>query len=383
MKVLMVNTAEALRYQGGDLMQMRQTAAALQRLGVTVAESFDNEPDASGFDLAHVFNLRTIGVTPLQVRTLKRHGLPVVMSPIYSNPSIPYWGSQAVAGIFGHPASDDKRSRMLNELAARTLTVARPNGPPLAADRQNRAHEATDRLQRDTLRHVDHLLPNSYLEIADIRRTLGVSTPPFTVVPCAVNANRFADADAEHFSREHGVRNFVLQVGRLEPSKNQLLLALAMREIDAPLVLVGGQLHGHYLEWLKQYGPAGMVMLPNLPQDQLAHAYAAARVHASPSWSETCGLAALEAAFVGCSVVMGIYGHEVEYFREEAYYCDPADVASIRAAVKLALANHATDAGRRESLQRRIRAENNWDRAAEMTLNAYRLVAGGRSDASS
>ena len=86
----------------------------------------------------------------------------------------------------------------------------------------------------------------------------------------------------------------------------------------------------------------------------LRSAYAAARVHALPSWIETCGLVSLEAALAGCNVVVSTAGHELEYFRDLAYYCDPANPASIRRAVVQAIENHDRDAPRREHLKELI-----------------------------
>ncbi len=87
MKVLMVNTPASQQFRGGDSTQMQKTAEALRPHGVEVSFSYEEEPRAAGFDLAHVFNLRTVNVTAKQVRSLKAAGVPVVLSPIYLNPS--------------------------------------------------------------------------------------------------------------------------------------------------------------------------------------------------------------------------------------------------------------------------------------------------------
>ena len=55
----------------------------------------------------------------------------------------------------------------------------------------------------------------------------------------------------------------------------------------------------------------------------LASAYAAARVFALPSWFETPGLAALEAALAGCAVVITPYGSTREYFGGLVAYARP------------------------------------------------------------
>ena len=55
----------------------------------------------------------------------------------------------------------------------------------------------------------------------------------------------------------------------------------------------------------------------------LASACAAARVFALPSWFETPGLAALEAALAGCAVVITPFGSPREYFGDLVEYARP------------------------------------------------------------
>jgi hypothetical protein len=146
--VLMVNHPDCERFRGGDLVQMRQTAAALAPRGVRVAESFAPEPDAGGFDLAHVFNLRTVLATPRQVAHLKRQGVPVVLSPIYLNPSVALWGSRAVAGAFQDDPAPELLAARLRAIRDRTMAVHQTDGPTLTARGEHRPHPDYDRLQR-------------------------------------------------------------------------------------------------------------------------------------------------------------------------------------------------------------------------------------------
>ena len=69
----------------------------------------------------------------------------------------------------------------------------------------------------------------------------------------------------------------------------------------------------------------GTIWLGRLEHDDplLASAYAAARVFALPSWFETPGLAALEAALAGCAVVITPFGSTREYFGELVEYARP------------------------------------------------------------
>ena len=74
-------------------------------------------------------------------------------------------------------------------------------------------------------------------------------------------------------------------------------------------------------------------MIDHLPQELLASAYSAARVHCLPSWMDTCGLVSLEAAINRTAVVGSTFGHELEYLQNDAYLVDPADPENIKKGV--------------------------------------------------
>ena len=105
---------------------------------------------------------------------------------------------------------------------------------------------------------------------------------------------------------------------------------------------------------------ANIVFAGRLTQTALAHYYARARVHVLPSWFETCGLSSLEAAAMGCNIVITAKGYPRDYFGDEA---------SIREAVMQA-ATTATPM----QLANSIKTNYTWERAAAMTLSAYQTV---------
>jgi glycosyltransferase involved in cell wall biosynthesis len=376
MKVLMVNTPASQQFQGGDLTQLRKTAQALQQLGVETGESFELQPNATGYDVAHVFNLRTLDVTLKQVTSLANYGIPVVLSPIYLNVSLALWATRALRVIFNgkQPAADTER--LLGELSSRQLRVHTPNGQIMEAKSENRPQSDYDDVQRKILAKVHHLLPNSYLEHWTLARTLRVVDLPFTVVPYAAEAKLFLDADPEPFAARTGLRDFIMQAGRVEWPKNQLMLLRALRDTDLPVVLVGKSLQPDYLEACKQHGPKHLKIFEHLPHEELRSAYAAARVHVLPSWVETCGLVTMEAALANCNVVGSIAGFEVEYFTNLMDYVDPGDVASIRRQVLASYENYPRQSARRQALKDRILQEFTWEKAAQATLSAYRQTLG-------
>jgi hypothetical protein len=86
----------------------------------------------------------------------------------------------------------------------------------------------------------------------------------------------------------------------------------------------------------------------------------------------------MEAASAGCPVVVSNRTSEFEYYLDLAYYCEPADVDSIRQAVLTAAESRGADRWRR--LAARI-GEYTWERSARATLDAYeRTLATGAAD---
>jgi hypothetical protein len=236
MNVLMVNHTAAEGFRGGDLVQMRKTAAALRYYGVRVAESFAPDPTPTGFDLAHVFNLRTARDTLTQLTHLKAFGIPIVLSPLYLDPAVGLWGSRAVTGLFQDDPAPDVLATRLANLRDRSVTVNLPDGAAYIAQTANRPHPDYDRTQRAALGLVDFLLVNSLIELHALVLTLWVTHMPFAVAPLGIDTAAFRDSDPERFVRKYGARDFVLQAGRIEAPKNKLLLALACRQAGLRLV---------------------------------------------------------------------------------------------------------------------------------------------------
>ncbi len=78
---------------GGDLVQIMQTKAALEKLGVTVDLSAEEAPDLSSYDLVHAFCLSC--PEPAYQHTLHAavQGKPIALSTIYADHSeIWEWG---------------------------------------------------------------------------------------------------------------------------------------------------------------------------------------------------------------------------------------------------------------------------------------------------
>jgi glycosyltransferase involved in cell wall biosynthesis len=112
-----------------------------------------------------------------------------------------------------------------------------------------------------------------------------------------------------------------------------------------------------------------VTFIEHLPQEELVSYYQLASVHVLPSWFETTGLSSLEAAAMGCNIVISDKGDTREYFEDYAFYCDPGSVKSIRTAID----NAATQPSS-ELLREKIRQRYTWQSACRHTAEGYRQI---------
>lgn len=340
MRVLLQLRANYRERPGGDATQAIRTAEELRALGVDADLRGEVAPDLSGYDLVHIFNTQEIDEPVRHATRARSWGLPVVLSPVYWNPS----GFRAATGD------------------GRTLTET-------AIDRATRA------LQRLTLGAATLWLPNSQAEADQIKANFPDLAGRLRVVPNAVD-RRFAAGDSARFCARYGVdeRGFVLCAARKETLKNQLGLIRACRDLALPLALIGEEVAasaGYVAECraLAADALAPILFLPHLGPDELADAYAAARVHVQASFYETVGLSSLEAALGGANIVVTRNSGIAEYLGDAAWYCDPTDTTQLAQAITA-----AWSAPRRPELGKALAERYTWRHAAEETLRGYEEV---------
>jgi glycosyltransferase involved in cell wall biosynthesis len=122
---------------------------------------------------------------------------------------------------------------------------------------------------------------------------------------------------------------FVLGAGRFwDEAKNLAALDEAAAGLDAP-VLLAGETGGRVPRHARALGP--------LPPEELAALRARAAVFAAPARYEPFGLAILEAAQAGCSLVLGDIPPLRELWDGAARFVDPGDPDALRAALTAAL----------------------------------------------
>lgn len=180
---------------------------------------------------------------------------------------------------------------------------------------------------------ADMIIGNSDIECDQMASVLGLPREKFATVYNGVEDIFFEPVSPELFRTEFGITEpFILNVGNIEPRKNQLALAKAMKAFpDMKLILIGHVRDPKYAEKVFAEGGDQIIHIGTLHHGSELHrsAYAACEVFCLPSTLETPGLAALEAAACGAKVVVTEVGATREYFEDSVLYCLPDDVSDI------------------------------------------------------
>lgn len=343
-RLLMVPRENAKTLKGGDLVVMEELARELPALDVEVHVDRDGTARLEDYDVIHLFNFALKDDLERNARRCIEAGKRYVVSTFYedwpkffSKMSATYFAIKAYIDNQQNPALWPQLEKIIREIPA--------------SERWDNTFSAVN---------AAALLATGEEEARVLRRDYpGVKRVAIVPVGCE---NVGAGDGGDLFRRETGLDRIVLCVGRFEARKNQLMTLKALEESDLPLVFVGGgcTVQPEYRDLCRRFKRRGRTLfLERVPQELLASAYGATSVHVLPSWYELPGIVSLEAALLGCNVVVSDYGTTREYFGEDAFYCDPADPASIRSAIEGA---HAATV--RPGLAPRAAART-WRRAAE------------------
>jgi glycosyltransferase involved in cell wall biosynthesis len=366
MKVLFQSRSTLFTVPGGDTVQLLKTAESLRKLGITVDISTELEPSLVGYDLVHLFNLMRPQEVYLQASNAKRQGKRVALSTIYGlYTEYERKARPGLAGFVSRNVSPWQVERL--KVLARAITSGEIGRGSLLV-----AGLGYKQLCGCVTKLADVFLPNSGSEMIRVHADFVRSREkPFVVVPNAVDETLFDPARVlvpESMKRFEGC---ILSAARIEGRKCQLELVRAVKELDVDLVLIGKPAPNHvsYYEQIKREATDRIHFIGQVDHEKLAQFYAVAKVHALVSWMETPGLSSLEAGAMGCNLVITDKGDTRDYFGDDAYYCDPESVDSIKIALQ-----KARDSSPNVNLQARIRSEYTWSKAAEMTLKGYMLA---------
>lgn len=348
MRVGILSYPMLFQREGGLQVQVRETIAALNRLGADKAHPLQaqlvdpNRERLDDFDLIHVFS--AINGNYRLVEAACEMGVPVVLSPLVS----PGWDRSA--GF---------RARVADRLAGR-----------LTAWNVQTSYAQTKRALQ---------LARLVIALGDAERDAIVSG--FLVDPARIRvfpngiSQHFFTSSAELFTQRTGISGpFVLMVGSINPYKNQLGLVQALAGLDLPIVLIGrvARQDQVYLDTILR-SPC-VRWLGELRHDDplLASAFSAASVVALPSQGEVFPLAVLESLASGTPVVLtdenALDLKESAFALRKVAWHDGA--AQRRAIVEF------VDAPPEPAAVRALVEDYTWQRVASQIAHCYVEIAG-------
>ena len=357
-----LHAPESVTPIGGPSIRLPQTQRALAEFGVDADISREELPDPRGYDLVHVFNISERRAALRQLQHLKQFDVPIVFSPICLKVQEGYWAQRAVLPVFQQHVAEAEFRDALARVAATPVEVREATG--MAVDPQ------WGEKIREITALADHLVMLSEREMSVLEEIGAISTS-FSLVHNGADPAWAEGATGDLFKETYGLGDYILCVGRLEPRKNQLMVARALRDTNIDLVCLGAPHQPEYVELVRTHG--GRVhFIDKLKHDDplFRSAYAGARAFVLPSWSEGAPLSALEAFSFGLPMVLSDRSSEPEYFGTLARYCDPLDLDGMRTALLEAFAE-PIDSPLRAARKRLVQTALSWSTTARETAQAY------------
>jgi len=354
MRVAFIARATLFTGKGGDTFQLIQTARHLERHGIQADIKLAGEAvDYGRYDLLHFFNI----TRPADIlHHIQQTTTPFIVSPILVDYT--EYDKYHRKGFSGWLFSLLSPGRI--EYLKTIARWIKGKDRPVSFSYIWKGHRKS---VRQILSKALWVLPNSEMEYRQLCKQYRVS-PNYTVVPNGVDTSLFKQS-ADSRKEEQ----MVLCVARVEGVKNQLNLVKALNNTPYQLVIVGDAAPNQpsYYQQCRNMAASNVTFMNSLPQQELVAWYAKAKVHILPSWFETCGLATLEAAVMGCNVVVSDRGFTSEYCEDDAVYCDPSSPSALLKAVEKAASNRYN-----EKLRERILTKYTWQIAAAHTAEAYK-----------
>jgi glycosyltransferase involved in cell wall biosynthesis len=356
MKIAFIARSTLFNTPGGDTIQVRETARHLVLLGVTVDVRLANETiDYKTYDLLHFFNITRPADILYHIRKSRK---PFVVSPIYIDYSeFDREHRRGLAGFMFRNLSSDRIEYV--------KTIARWVLRRDSLKSKSYIFKGQRRSIQEIIAKASLLLPNSESEFTRLKE-FSFGEINYHVIPNGIDDELFKQLDT--YPRNN---NLVICAARIEGIKNQLNLIKALNNTSYSLLIIGSPAPGQipYYNECRKIAAENITFHSHVSQDVLRDYYQSAHVHALPSWFETCGLSTLEAAAMGCKVIVTERGYTRDYFGKDAFYCDPSDPQSIYETIELAASSSAS-----EQLKDKILSQYTWKLCARKTLEAYNKI---------
>jgi len=384
MNILFQSRSDLYKPRGGDTIQIEKLAEELRKLGHVVDINLELNPDLSSYDLVNIFNINHIVEFYPQYKNAKRQGKKVVISAIYhSIKEIQSWEKQNSYGfrkalnVLG--ITDQYYRDYIKNVYKIIFEKKIAKLMPLI----NQIIVGAKTQQKEVIEGADLVFVQTQNEVVDIQDELGVSDFNHRLVVNGVDIN-LADLDSTKIKNKFKLDRYILEVGRVEPRKNQIMVIKAFKHlrdnglIDKNITLLfAGDKNNHHKSYFSEFQKyldiyPWIKYVGYLPYHKVQELMSGAMMHVYPSWFETTGLLNIEALWAGTKVVTS--GDRVkEYVQNYGEYCDPADINSIADAIIRAI-NSDIDF---VQVKEYIRSNFTWEIAGKQSEKYYKEILYG------
>jgi glycosyltransferase involved in cell wall biosynthesis len=357
-RILIFDRLNSKEMPGGDTIQIHAITNYLRSKGHEIIITADLSIDLRDCDIVFIFNLTNPIEAYLQATLAVKYKKPYIVFPIYWNLdqlNIPSWSLvsyfkiklpspfKSIYRLFKFSKSHKAMLRNLNVPLIHLCNLARMN--------------------QYVLHHAKYICPNSKAEFAHLRSQflLEDMDKKCRIIYNGVDWNAIKSVIEMNPSTKEGLpTNYVCCIGGIGPRKNQLSLVKAIGKIpDLQLIIIGRAHSSNHSYYTKVMNAANenVTFMDNVPQNEVFSILINSLGHIQPSYIETPGLVSMEAAALGIPIGVSELPPVMEYFRENANYCSPDDIESIRLCIMKML---STSRPKTEELQKRISHQFDW-----------------------
>jgi glycosyltransferase involved in cell wall biosynthesis len=365
MKVLFQSRTNLFDAPGGDMIQMLKTKEFLGKLGVQIDISLELEPDLTNYDIVHLFNLMEPQDIYLQMINAKKQNKKIALSTIYG--LYTEFERKARGGFF---------QKLANILSPYQINYIKTIVKHYYEKRFHKGvlkmiYKGYYSLMKEIVDNTSVFLPNSISEMKRVATEFKLKNYNYISIPNAIDKTVFSDESDAQNNKFQEYKDCIICAARIEGRKSTLNLVRAVKDTNYKLVLVGNESQNQkkYVEQVHKEAGENVIFLGAIPHEDLKKLYKVAKVHVLASWMETPGLSSLEAAAMGCNVVVTKKGDTYDYFEDYAFYCEPDDVKSISKAIDIAYNTPFNPKLKEKILKKYI-----WEETAKETLKGYNSI---------
>lgn len=375
-KILFANRKNCLSHPGGDTVQMIKTKEFIEKkYSVAIDICIDLQQILSNKEakIVHIFNLQTIDETLNYINACKRSNKKIALSTIYWDLSHMNYISVLSSKLCIYPNISyfcyfkDLINKVLNFIGI-FMDKKELYGSRLYKNKR-----------KEALIESDIILPNSSGELKIISKEFDLDIDYLTkksyIVPNAVDTKSILQLSKNELPIIGSIKNFILEVGRIEPIKNQINVVRALYNMpDIPIVFIGRIQDKRYYYNLDRLAKkrGNVYFIEELPYAEVFEFYKKASVHVMPSYRESPGLSSLEALISGCEIVVSSSEFcpiEFYEFDKFAHICNPYDVKSIKNAIIQAFNNK-----KNVNLSDYYNKKYGYENVADITYSAYKSL---------